>query len=326
LYYYASNPRIYSILKQHGDHITQQTIERHLWDLGSTKDLYHDIMKNGGLIEEILVRHNDKLNVDEVLEGNSRLCAYRHLLKNSEKRNDAAGVAKWSKIKAKVLPPTIDDEVVFSILGVLHIRGKAEWRPYEQASYLYRQSIEFKKSAQELAEQIGHSEIEIKNSIEAYKMMEETKQTDPNKFSYFFEFVKSRKFELLLPGKDLRALFVGLIEAERIPRADRVRDLPTILHDKKARKAFIDGTANFDDALEIARDRHPETTSSFYNKLKRATEALHNAEELRVKEAIDGDPQKKYILKNLYQTVSRFCKAVGLVSTQNNRNKRTRHA
>ena len=48
LHYYASNPRIFSILKHLGTNVSQDVIERELWNLGSTKDLYREILKNGG--------------------------------------------------------------------------------------------------------------------------------------------------------------------------------------------------------------------------------------------------------------------------------------
>ena len=324
LRYYASNPRIFSILKHLGANVTQDVIERELWNLASTKDLYRDILKNGGLVEEILVRNG------EVLEGNSRLCAYRHLLNKAKKKGNQDVIAKWSRIRAKILPPDVSEETVFAILGILHIRGKAKWLPYEQASYLYRQSVDFRKEYRELADQIGVSEREVKSTIDAYRMMDEHKITDLNKFSYFLEFVKSRKLkeaaESLPPSEELGRLFVGWVDNEEIPKAENVRDLPLILKDKKARRQFLEKKVSFEDAFEIAKDRHPETTSSFYSKLKRATEALENAEEMRVKEEVENDTDKRYILKNLLKTVNKFCRVVGLEAAPVKRKKKRRNA
>jgi len=147
-----------------------------------------------------------------VLEGNSRLCAYRHLLAKARKDNDQDGIAKWSTIRAKILPPDVTEETVFAILGILHIRGKAKWLPYEQASYLHRQSCEFRKTFRELAEQIGVSEREVRSNVEAYNLMEQYNVTEPNKFSYYLVLVTSNKLkeaaECLPPGKELIPLFV----------------------------------------------------------------------------------------------------------------------
>jgi hypothetical protein len=310
LRYYKVNPRIFSILKQFGESVTQEQIERQLWDQDATHDLYRDIQQNGGLLEEIVVRDG------EVLEGNSRLCAYRYLLKNAKEKGDQNGIEKWTTIRAKILPHDTDDKTVFAILGMLHIRGKAKWIPYEQASYLFRQANAYRMKASELAVQIGLSEADVKNMIEAYKLMEQYNITDTNRFSYFLEFAKSRKLadckEYVPKGMDLAEKFSEWVRDGKFPRGEAVRDLPTILKDKGARAKFLGGQANFEEALEIARDRHPEATSSFYNKLKRATEAMNDAEPARVQDEVTADAQKKNIIRDLARTAKRFAKSVGV--------------
>lgn len=309
LRYYKENPRIFSILKQLGNSVTQEQIEQQLWDQDSTKDLFRDIKLNGGLVEEVIVRDN------EVLEGNSRLCAYRQLLKQAKETSDGEAIKRWGVIRAKVLPKDTSDRVVFAILGMLHIRGKAEWRPYEQASYLYRQASTYRMKPDELAAQIGHHESDVKHMIEAYKLMEKHKITDTNRFSYFFEFAKSKKLadckEYIPAGMDLAEKFSEWVREDKFPRAEAVRnDLPVILQDKSARAKFLNGQQTFQEALETARDHHPETTSSFYNKLKKATEAMKEAEEGRVREEVAMDPQKKNIIRDLARTAKKFAKSV----------------
>jgi hypothetical protein len=250
------------------------------------------------------------------LEGNSRLCAFRHLFKHAKDNNDAAGIKKWESIRAKILPKDTSEKVVFAILGMLHIRGKAEWRPYEQASYLFRQATAHRMTAAELATQIGHDEAEIKNMIKAYELMEKHKVVDPNRFSYYVEFSKSKKLddtkEYLPANFILEEKFTEWVKDDKIPRAEAVRDLPTILKDKSARAKFLNGQVVFEEALEIAKEHHPDTASSFYSKLKRATEAMKNAEELRIKEEVAEDSQKKYLISELAKTSKKFAKAVGI--------------
>jgi len=113
------------------------------------------------------------------------------------------------------------------------------------------------------------------------------------------------------------------VDNAEIPKVEHARDLlPIVLKDKKARTKFLNGEVSFEEAVEITKGRHPETTSSFYNKLKRATEALENAEVLRIKQAVENDADKKYILKNLCQTVNKFCRAIGLEVPQANAKKK----
>jgi hypothetical protein len=312
LRYYAENPRIFSILKELGKGVTQEEIERKLWEQDHTKDLFRDIRQNGGLLEEIIVRS------DEVLEGNSRLCAYRHLLKDATTKGDSAAIAKWSFIRAKIIPADTTERAVFAILGTLHIRGKAEWKPYEQASYLFRQATTFRMPPADLAAQIGQKEADVKNMIEAYKLMDKHKVTDPSRFSYFLEFAKSKKLEdarikeYLPANVVLEDKFSEWVKEDKLPRAEAVRDLPIILMDKGARSKFLGGTATFDEALETARDRHPEVTSSFYNKLKKATEAMNEAEEERIRQEVAVDAQKKHIVRELANTSRKFALSVGV--------------
>jgi len=76
--YFLENPRINYMMGKVNTDISQDDIDKNLWRLESVKKLYEDIERNGGLLEEIIV-------VDgKVVEGNSRLCAYRHLFLNAK--------------------------------------------------------------------------------------------------------------------------------------------------------------------------------------------------------------------------------------------------
>ena len=81
LLFYLDNPRVYSVLHENGhDNPTQTEIEEIMCSLDHVKSLKSQIMQNGGLIEPlIVVKRKDRY---VVLEGNSRLAAYRILAKN----------------------------------------------------------------------------------------------------------------------------------------------------------------------------------------------------------------------------------------------------
>ena len=83
-----------------------------------------------------------------VLEGNSRLAAYRELAKND--------AIKWGKAKVRLLPDDISEELVFALLGEYHIIGRKDWAPYEQAGYLYRRNVTHGVSAQSMARRDGN--------------------------------------------------------------------------------------------------------------------------------------------------------------------------
>ena len=49
---------------------------------------------------------------------------------------------------------------------------------------------------------------------------------------------------------------------------------------------------------------------------------MSNAEEQRIRDEISQDPQKKYIVTELYKTARRFARAVGIDIHQNDNRKR----
>ncbi len=123
LKFWTHNPRINATIKRHHgeeniQNVTNEQIHEILWEHDSVRELKDLIVRDGGLLDEILVRDN------VVLEGNSRLCAYRWLYNKAKKENKTDEVLKWSKIKAKVIPADTNDQLVFAILGTWHIKGK----------------------------------------------------------------------------------------------------------------------------------------------------------------------------------------------------------
>lgn len=78
LLFYKDNPRVYSALRENGnDNPTQTEIQEKMCSMEHVKELKSQIQQNGGLIEPlVVVERNSRL---VVLEGNSRLAAYRLL-------------------------------------------------------------------------------------------------------------------------------------------------------------------------------------------------------------------------------------------------------
>ena len=79
----------------------QDEIHRLLNRMDHVKQLIQSIRANGGLTDPMLVRDGDLV----VLEGNSRLAAYRELA-----RLDAV---RWGKAKIRLLPADISEKLVF---------------------------------------------------------------------------------------------------------------------------------------------------------------------------------------------------------------------
>ena len=89
------------------------------------KQLRLSIEQNGGLIDPLIVvkRNGDYV----VLEGNSRLAAYRLLAEKDP--------VKWQKVRANILPEEISENEIFTLLGQYHLVGRKDWNIFEQAAY-----------------------------------------------------------------------------------------------------------------------------------------------------------------------------------------------
>ena len=159
LRFYEDNPRIYSIVRRNGYTPSQEEIHRRLSEMDRVRQLIRSIRANGGLTDPLLVRDGDYV----VLEGNSRLAAYRVLYDRDP--------ITWGMVKVRLLPENISEKLVFALLGEYHIIGRQDWRPYEQAGYLYRRSVDHNISSEEMSEQIGLAKGEINRLIGVYGFM-----------------------------------------------------------------------------------------------------------------------------------------------------------
>ncbi len=254
LLFYAENPRIYSIVwNEDGEDPTQEDIFLALSKTEHVREtLVPSIKSNGGLIEPVLVRKN------VVLEGNSRLAAYRLLA-----QKDASA---WEMIRVRVLPDSISDSEVFSLLGEFHIVGKKDWAPFEQAGYLYRRFKTHSIDEKQLHHEVGLTPAKIRHLIRVYEFMQSVGERNPDRWSYYDELLKGRKFNQtreLYPNFDQK--ITEMIQSEEIERAVDVRDgLPKIVKvGGNTLKKFMNSKLSFHDALQEA---HQRGAGNFYTK------------------------------------------------------------
>ena len=231
LLFFPENPRVYSVLNLGDEKPTQAQIEEVMCKADHVKKLKESIKSNGGLIDPIIVRDGDMV----VLEGNSRLAAYRILYKQDP--------IKWAKIKVILLPKSIPDESVFALLGQYHIIGRKDWEPYEQAGYLYRTINDTKKTIESLASELGITTSHIKKLIEVYEYMIEKDDNHPNKWSYYEEILKNRGIRKAfdeIPG--LEEKVISDVKENKIRMAIDVRKLGDIskVNDKLSKKILKD--------------------------------------------------------------------------------------
>ena len=241
LKFYPENPRLFSIVKPDEVEPDQEDIQKRLLRMQHVKALVQDIKSNGGLIDPIIVRDGTY----EVLEGNSRLAAYRRLSESEP--------IIWGKIKCILLPKEISDSQIFSILGQYHIIGKKDWSPFEQAGFLYRRNIVQGIPIERIASEIGLSSKEINRLIKTYSFMIEVNDTNMDKWSYYYELKNSRKITTLSKRYDgFENAVVSKIKSGEIDKAVDIRDGVTKLTVAKKNlvSKFISGDLPLKDVIE----------------------------------------------------------------------------
>lgn len=296
LQFYVDNPRVYSALRSFdGEAPSQQDIERHMCDMDHVKQLRLSIKENGGLIDPVIVREGDFV----VLEGNSRLAAYRLLCKTDPVR--------WGKIKCKVLPADIDDSAIFTLLGQYHIVGRKDWSPYEQAGYLYRRQQESKTPIPSIAKELGITEATAKNYIRVFTYMKEHNDLDPNRWSYYEEFLKNKGItKAITEHPELENTVVRQIQSGEIVAAADIRKIGKIasVKSKKAKKVIEEiakGEVSVYEGYAAI-----EETGSFDNVYKKMIDIRDYLLEDGLKDSILQSPKKddlEYILKKIQKKV-----------------------
>lgn len=281
LQFFVDNPRVYSILRSDGLEPSQEDIERKLLEMDHVKSLIQDIKLDGGLTDPVIVRAGSF----EVLEGNSRLAAYRALAKIDP--------LKWASMKCRVLPEDLDESLIFALLGQYHIKGKKDWAPFEQAGFLYRRSVDHNIDYAQLAREIGLSKPRVEHLITTYQFMIDQGETDRARWSYYDEFLKSRVIKKArLSQPKLESLVVSKIKSGEIAKAVDVRDrLPVICSAPKVLKKFVGGTYDFEDAYEGAVDAGAD--SAPYKKLAAFRQWLAKPEVADVLKRTTGETRKK---------------------------------
>lgn len=261
LSFYLENPRLYSLVRAAGYEPTQEEIQERLGNMEHVKQLLQSIKANGGLIDPVIVLDESFV----VLEGNSRLAAYRILA-----NHDAV---KWGRIRVKILPKDIAESLIFSLLGEYHIIGKKDWAPFEQAGYLYRRHKHHHVPVPTLVEEIGLTKSTITHLIEVYEFMIAHSEKDVDKWSYYDEYLKSSKIRKVRDTKpDLDKVVIAHIRSGEIPRAVDVREklVGIVEASGKTLDRYITGKYSFDESFEHARDRG--AGNEIYSRLKKFKE------------------------------------------------------
>ena len=314
LSFLKDNPRIYSrvhAIDGFDDLFPQQQQEKIYKQLlreKSVKNLIPDIRRNGGLLEPIIVRHDTQ----EVIEGNSRLAAYRYLNSNSEDE-------KWKQIQCRVVSQLTADQMT-ALLHYIHVRGKTEWSKYDKAYFTYVQRRIEQKNFKEIAQLFSVSETTARRDVRVIEMMKENSDTAREHFSYYLTLENSPAIKRgLTENDDLRDVLFSKIKAVGSTASDQapftarsLRDhLPAVLKKPKILTKFIRGDIDLDQAHDRAKISDTES------KMKNVRAKLSDIEQSEL-EALDQSSLSavRYEVKRLKRVVKRLGDMLNKIAPQ----------
>lgn len=248
LKFYLENPRVYNSTRIGiGSRVpTEKEVQDALVKTEDVKALKKDIEYNGGLTDPVIVRWDNF----EVIEGNRRLAAYLELHEGNPSDN------RWKKIKCILVHDATDSEIN-SILGQYHLKGKKEWKPYEQAGFIYRRNKEDKLSYEKISEEHGITRNKVESLIKVYDFMQKHGESkEPDRWSYYYSYLITRDkkgkgsvSKAREENPDLDELIVKKIQSKEIKSAMNLRDrLPFIVESKKVLNSFLKEKCTFDEA------------------------------------------------------------------------------
>jgi hypothetical protein len=291
--FYQNNPRIATIVDGM-EIVTEKAIDDALWQLSKTHELKRTIEQDGGLIHPIIVYKN------KVLEGNTRLCCYRHLFNEF---NDK----KWRKIPCQIITEPLPQDDIYRLLCTEHIGGKIEWDAWEKAHFFCKLQEEEGKSSEEIAKIAKESVSSINNKIKAYKLMIQSGVRDKNKYSYFEQIVVSKPIrDISKTEPEIETKIIKKVKDGTIKKAETIRKVGEVWKHKDARKEAFADNRILEDVYHELKANAPMTDSPL---MKDTEDLLTRVKALtrEEREAIKKNSRDRSKIEFLTKELVRLC-------------------
>ena len=291
--FYPNNPRIATIVDSLEEK-TEKAIDAALWQLDQTHKLCRTIQQDGGLIHPIIVYDN------KVLEGNTRLCCFRHLYENEKNE-------KWRRIQCKIITQPITQDNIYRLLCSEHIEGKTEWDAWEKAHFFCKMKAEG-KTLEQIKQLTKVAIPTILYHIDAYNLMIESGVHEKDKFSYFDQIVRSkdiREIEEKLDPEFKKKVIVKVTNGS-IGRAESIRSIGIVWKHKDVRKIAFSPETDFEEVLNEVKVKAPMTASMF---MKQTEDLLKRIEKLErdERDALKLNNTDKSKIKSLTKELIDLC-------------------
>jgi hypothetical protein len=320
-----SNPRIRKFLEMYGDDPTPEQI---FLALGAANDddasgstattfekLKQSIITNGGIIQPVILnRRKDRTLV--CVEGNTRVALYKHFRKTGVK-------GAWAHIPSLV-HDEIDEASVHAIRLQVHLVGTRPWDPYSKAKYLHELRTQEHLPFATIVDYCGGRQTEVSESINAYADMEEFYRPvvgddgdfDTTRFSGFVELQKAGIKQSIIAAGFALTDFAKWIHEGKLYPLQKVRVLPRILRNEKAREIFLKHGARKAEAVLEKPDLNRTLQEAEIGQLARALVAriasLPYSEFQRISADLGGEAAQALVEAQVELTT--LTKSLGLTS------------
>lgn len=300
LHFYEKNPRISTILAEYKGEVTDNIIDEKLFDQNETHKLKRRIEKDEGLIHPIVVYKS------KVIEGNTRLCCYRHLHK--ETKNE-----KWRTIKCHLILDDLTQEEIYRLLCTEHIEGKIDWEAFEKANLFCKMKHEEGMTMDQISEVVGESSASVSNKIRAYKLMVEKGVVDKNKYSHFEQLVSSGNIREIkkVHDRDIENKVIELIKEGKIKKAQDIRKVGDIYKHKKARKRLFDLKEDIAQVYHDLKARAPMTDSAFMKDIEELIKKLRKISR-EEREGLWRSKRDCVKIEQLVKELIKFCRELNI--------------
>ena len=268
LRFLPDNPRVYAAIRDMADFaaLTQDEkqirIYEQLLQEQSVKILIPEIERDHGLQNPVVVRWDTQ----QVIEGNSRLAAYRKL---HEKYPDDE---KWISIKCLVVDKLTDDQQT-RLLGQAHLHGQTEWSPYAKALYCFSWVEEKGRDVVSLSNISGISAAEIRKSVKIIQFMKENNDSKTSHFSYYNVILTNRRISSAIEqDNSFKKTLLADIKSEAFTAREMQDRLPTVIEKPKFLRKYERRDITLEDAFDRAK------VSDTQQRLKRIRDRLGDFE------------------------------------------------
>ncbi|MCK5644417.1 MAG: hypothetical protein KAJ19_26695, partial [Gammaproteobacteria bacterium] len=221
-------------------------------------------IKQNGLQDPILITEDNF-----VMEGNTRLCAFRHLLYQSRDNGDNEGIEKWRHIQCEMYPPGQDKLGMHYMLGTWHIKQKKPWDAFEKASYIKRLMNKFNKTTDEICDELKIKKAELDAMIWSYDVMIEEDVSKIKQYSHVEQIYQKPNLREVFDEKpDERKKIIKIIKDGNMGRAENIRKLPKIMEKLDNGLDLLEKGVEFDKVYSKALEEKPDDNPIFKDMVK----------------------------------------------------------